>query len=137
MRITHTAISLNVPDVARSAEFLEEHFGFQREMEAEEFVSLSRADAGFNVIFLQVGLASFKPATHAAAGMGMLVVFVVDEIDAEWERLQGLELLLPRQTKPSRGASGISRCSIRTGSSINWWTGCESNANVLTSFARG
>jgi uncharacterized glyoxalase superfamily protein PhnB len=103
MRITQSAISLNVPNVARSAVFLEEHFGFQREMEAEGFISLSRADAGFNLIFLQVGLASFKPATHAAAaGMGMLVVFVVDDIDAEWERLQGLDLTFPTaiQTEP-------------------------------------
>jgi uncharacterized glyoxalase superfamily protein PhnB len=103
MRITQSAISLNVPNVARSAVFLEEHFEFQREMEAEGFISLSRADAGFNLIFLQVGLASFKPATHAAAaGMGMLVVFVVDDIDAEWERLQGLDLTFPTaiQTEP-------------------------------------
>jgi uncharacterized glyoxalase superfamily protein PhnB len=58
---------------------------------------------GFNLIFLQVGLPSFKPATHAAAaGEGMLVVFVVDDIDAEWDRLQGLELFFPTpiQTEP-------------------------------------
>ncbi len=103
MRITQSAISLNVPNVARSAEFLETHFGFHREMEADGFVSLSREDAGFNLIFLQVGLPSFKPATHAAAaGVGMLVVFVVDDIDAEWDRLQGLELEFPTpiQTEP-------------------------------------
>lgn len=103
MRITQSAISLNVPNVARSAEFLEMHFGFQREMEAEGFVSLAREDVGFNLIFLQVGLASFKPETHAAAaGMGMLVVFVVDDVDAEWNRLQDQELYFPTpiQTEP-------------------------------------
>jgi uncharacterized glyoxalase superfamily protein PhnB len=103
MRITQSAISLNVPNVERSAEFLETHFSFQRQMESSGFISLSREDAGFNLIFLQVGLPSFKPATHAAAaGMGMLVVFVVDDIDAEWERLQGLELFFPAaiQTEP-------------------------------------
>ena len=103
MRITQSAISLNVPNVVRSAEFLETHFGFHREMEADGFVSLAREDAGFNLIFLQVGLPSFKPATHAAAaGEGMLVVFVVDDIDAEWDRLQGLDLFFPVaiQTEP-------------------------------------
>ncbi len=103
MRITQSAISLNVVDVARSAEFLETYFGFQRQMEAEGFVSLTRGDAGFNLIFLEVGLSSFKPATHAAAaGMGMLIVFVVDDIDAEWDRLQGRELVFPTsiETEP-------------------------------------
>lgn len=96
MRITQSAISLNVPNEARSATFLETHFGFERVMEADGFVSLTRADAGFNVIFLRVGLASFRPESHAAAaGMGMLIVFVVDDIDAEWERLQGLDLTFP------------------------------------------
>ncbi len=95
MRITQSAISLNVADVERSAAFLETHFGFQRAMEAPGFISLGREDAGFNLIFLEVGLASFKPATHAAAaGMGLLIAFVVDEIDAEWERLQGLNLVV-------------------------------------------
>lgn len=98
MRITQSAISLNVPNVERSAAFLETHFGFQREMEASGFVSLTREDVGFNLIFLQVGLSTFKPETHAAAaGMGLLVVFVVDDIDAEWERLQGLELTFPTE----------------------------------------
>ena len=103
MRITQSAVSLNVPNVERSAEFLETHLGFQREMEANGFVSLRRDDAGFNLIFLRVGLPSFRPATHeAAAGMGMLIVFVVDHIDAEWERLQGLDLFFPTpiQTEP-------------------------------------
>jgi uncharacterized glyoxalase superfamily protein PhnB len=103
MRITQSAISLNVPNVERSTEFLEAHFGFQRTMEAKGFVSLTREDVGFNIIFLQVGLPSFKPQTHAAAaGMGVLVVFVVDDIDAEWDRLQGLDLIFPSaiQTEP-------------------------------------
>lgn len=103
MRITQSAISLNVADVTRSAAFLETHFGFQRQMEADGFVSLTRDDAGVHLIFLEVGLATFKPATHAAAaGMGMLIVFVVDAIDAEWDRLQGRELFFPTsiETEP-------------------------------------
>lgn len=103
MRITQSAISLNVPNVDRSAAFLETHFGFERAMEAEGFVSLTRADVGFNIIFLHVGLPSFKPETHAAAaGMGLLVVFVVDEIDSEWNRLQDQDVFFPSaiQTEP-------------------------------------
>lgn len=103
MQITRSAISLNVADPEASAAFAEEVFGFQREMAAEGFVSLARADAGFNMIFLQLGLATFKPTSHAsAAGVGTLIVFEVDNIDAEWNRLQRFGLVFPTaiETEP-------------------------------------
>ncbi len=61
MQITASAISPNVADVTASATFVKQHFGFSEEMSAAGFVSLSRQDARFNLIFLQTGLASFKP----------------------------------------------------------------------------
>lgn len=89
MKITASAISLNVDDVTASATFIKQHFGFTEEMSAEGFVSLSRSDAGFNLIFLKTGLETFKPASmrgHQADGL--LIVFVVDDIDAEYTRLK-------------------------------------------------
>lgn len=103
MRITASAISLNVADPTASAGFLQHHFGFATEMEAEGFVSLSRPDVGFNIIYLQTGLGTFKPESHAgAAGPGLLIVLVVDDIDGEWERLQGQGLSFPTpiETEP-------------------------------------
>ena len=102
MNITESAISLNVADPEASGAFLTEHFGFEIAMAADGFVSLCRDDAGFNVIYLRTGLATFKPETHsAAAGAGLLVVFVVDDIDAEWERLQHLvPVATPIETEP-------------------------------------
>ncbi|HYI33722.1 MAG TPA: VOC family protein [Glaciibacter sp.] len=103
MNITASAISLNVANAARSAAFLREHFGFDIEMEAEGFVSLQRPDVGFNVIFLDVGLSTFKPASHAGpAGDGLLLAFVVDDIDTEWLRLQqaGVSIATPIETEP-------------------------------------
>src|SRR5215218_2105146 len=61
MPITASAVSLNVADPAASAEFAKRHLGFREDMSADGFVSLSRADAGFNLIFLRTGLATFKP----------------------------------------------------------------------------
>ena len=61
MNITASAISLNVADPEASAAFVEQHFGFTREMAADGFVSLSRPDAGFNLIYLRTGLETFKP----------------------------------------------------------------------------
>jgi uncharacterized glyoxalase superfamily protein PhnB len=89
MQVTASAISLNVDDAIASATFVKQHFGFTEQMSADGFVSLSRPDVGFNLIFLQTGLKTFKPihmrGHHAD---GLLVVFVVDNIDEEYARLQ-------------------------------------------------
>lgn len=103
MNITASAVSLNVPDIEASSRFFTEHLGFTVDMSAEGFVSLTRPDAGFSVVLLSVGLASFKPASHAGpAGTGLLVAFVVDDIDAEWDRLvaEGVTVATPIETEP-------------------------------------
>ncbi|WP_336087670.1 VOC family protein [Nocardia sp. SSK8] len=90
MQITASAISLNVADPQASARFLIDHLGFTEQLAADGFVSLARADAGMNVIYLRTGLATFKPARIAgSAGEGVLVVFTVADIDAEYARLRG------------------------------------------------
>ncbi|WP_280220726.1 VOC family protein [Nocardia neocaledoniensis] len=90
MQITGSAISLNVADPTASARFLVDHLGFTEQMAADGFVSLARPDAGMNVIFLRTGLGTFKPARIAgSAGDGTLVVFTVEDIDTEYERLRG------------------------------------------------
>lgn len=103
MNITRSAISINVPDVTRSAEFVTRHFGFTEQMAADGFTSLAREGVGFNLIFLETGLATFKPAGIAGnAGEGLLVVFVVEEIDAEYDRLrgEGAQVVTPIETEP-------------------------------------
>ncbi len=103
MRITSSAVSLNVADERASAAFLRDHFGFVEEMSADGFVSLTRPDAGFNVIYLRTGLATFKPASMAASTAdGLLLVFVVDDVDAESDRLAkaGVSFTTPIETEP-------------------------------------
>ncbi|GAB3212631.1 VOC family protein [Nocardia tengchongensis] len=103
MNITASAISLNVPDPTTSARFLIDHFGFTEKMSADGFVNLTRPDAGFDVIYLRTGLGSFKPDRIAgSAGQGLLVVFVVDDIDAEYARVQGegVPIVTPVETEP-------------------------------------
>ena len=89
MNITASAISLNVKDVRASADWAMKHLGFSEEMAAEGFCSLSHPKAGFNLIYLATGLPTFKPASAAAHAGGLLVVFTVDDIDADYARLQG------------------------------------------------
>lgn len=103
MHITASAISLNVDDVSASAAFIKEHFGFTEDMSADGFVSLSRPDAGFNMIFLRTGLASFKPERlRGRRADGLLLAFVVDDIDGEYARIQaeGVEITTPIETEP-------------------------------------
>lgn len=103
MKITASAISLNVDDVTASATFVKQHFGFREQMSADGFVSLSRRDVGFNIIFLRTGLESFKP-THMRGHQvdGLLIVFVVNDIDGEYARLQaeGVPIATPIETEP-------------------------------------
>lgn len=102
MNITQTAISLNVDDVAASAAFAKTHFGFEEAMSAEGFVSLQHPDAP-NLIFLETGLGSFRPQEIAgSAGQGTLLVFVVENIDAEFARIDaaGARVITPPETEP-------------------------------------
>lgn len=102
MRITGSAISLNVADVQASARWVATHLGFTEAMSAEGFSSLTHPDSGLNVIFLTTGLPSFKPASAAGHADGLLVVFVVDDVDAEYERLraEGVAVVTPIETEP-------------------------------------
>lgn len=103
MQITASALSLNVDDPVASATFAKQHLGFTEDMADDGFVSLSRQDAGFNLIYLRTGLDSFKPdSMRGRQADGLLVVFVVDNIDDEYARLQqeGVQITTPIQTEP-------------------------------------
>lgn len=103
MQIKATAVSLNVTDVAASAEFAKTHFGFTEAMSAAGFVSLAHPSAALNVIFLTTGLPTFKPESIAGpAGQGLLLVLEVEDIDAEHERIAaaGARVVTAPETEP-------------------------------------
>jgi len=102
MQITQTAVSLNVPDVAASASFAKQHLGFTEQMSDEGFVSLGHPEIGMNLIFLAVGLPTFKPAEAAGPAGGLLLVFVVDDLDASFARIEaaGARVVTPPETEP-------------------------------------
>ncbi len=102
MTITSTAISLNVADVEASAAWAQRFLGFTEAMSADGFCSLEHPEAGFNLIYLRTGLATFKPASAAGPADGILVVFTVDDIDGDYARLQaeGVEVVTPIETEP-------------------------------------
>ncbi len=89
MRITATAVSLNVDDVPASSAFLVEHFGFREEMAADGFASLTRDDTGMNVAFLRRGLATLPADQRDVHAAGLILAFVVEDLEGELHRLQG------------------------------------------------
>jgi predicted enzyme related to lactoylglutathione lyase len=102
MNITASAVSLTVADPEASARFLEQTFDFEREMAADGFVSLTRPDLGFNVIYLRTGLPTFKPRERAnRTADGLIIVLVVNDVDAEYERhtAAGTPILTPIETE--------------------------------------
>jgi uncharacterized glyoxalase superfamily protein PhnB len=100
--ITNSAISLNVDDVTASAAWVTRHLGFAEQMSADGFASLARDDAGFHLIFLRRGLETFKPATASGHADGLLVVFVVEDVDEQYARRQGegVRIVTPIETEP-------------------------------------
>jgi predicted enzyme related to lactoylglutathione lyase len=103
MQINRSAVSLNVADIEASASFAVTQFGFTVAMAADGFVSLEHPSAGVNLIFLSVGLSTFQPAEIAGpAGQGLLLVFVVDDLDAEFDRIEraGARVVTPPRTEP-------------------------------------
>jgi uncharacterized glyoxalase superfamily protein PhnB len=102
VKITASAVSLNVEDVFASGAFLTSHFGFHQEMAADGFVSLTREDAGMNVVFLRRGLASLPDDQRDDHADGVILAFVVDNLEAELARLiaEGVAITMPLREEP-------------------------------------
>jgi uncharacterized glyoxalase superfamily protein PhnB len=97
MKVTTSAVALNVNDVSASSTFLTDHFGFRQEMAADGFTSLTRDDAGMNVVFLRRGLATLPNDQRDAHATGVILALVVENLDAELARLtsEGVPITMP------------------------------------------
>lgn len=97
MRITASAVSLNVDDVFASSDFFIKHFGFHQEMAADGFASLAREDAGMNVVFLRRALKTLPDDQRNDRASGLILAFVVDDLEGELARPQagGVPITMP------------------------------------------
>jgi uncharacterized glyoxalase superfamily protein PhnB len=102
MRISASAVSLTVDDPEASAAFLVEHFGFEQAMAADGFASLNRGDAGMSVVFLRTGLASLPADQRDEHAAGLILAFVVDDLEGELARLEGegVAITMPLTVEP-------------------------------------
>ena len=102
MRVSSSAVSLTVDDVAASSKFLVTHFGFSERMSADGFVSLGRDDAAMDLVFLRRGIEVLPEPLRDRKAAGVIVAFVVDDLEAEQERLraEGVPITLPLREEP-------------------------------------
>jgi predicted enzyme related to lactoylglutathione lyase len=91
-----------VADPEASARFLEQAFHFEREMAADGFVSLTRRiSASTSSTCGPAWPPSSRGERATRTADGLLIVLVVDDIDAEHERLTaaGTAILTPIETE--------------------------------------
>lgn len=102
MKISASAVSLNVADPEASGAFLVEHFGFEQAMAADGFVSLAREDVGLSVVFLRTGLESLPTDQRDEHAAGLILAFVVDDLEGELARLEseGVAITMPLTAEP-------------------------------------
>ncbi|GII92318.1 VOC family protein [Sinosporangium siamense] len=103
MRISASAVSLNVEDVAASSAFLTKHFGFtEQAADPAGFASLSREDSGMNVVFLRRGLSSLPADQRDDHARGLILAFEVDDLEGELARLEaeGVTITMPLTPEP-------------------------------------
>jgi uncharacterized glyoxalase superfamily protein PhnB len=97
MKVNACAVSLNVQDVVASSCFLRQHFGFREEMVADGFASLTRDDVGMHVVFLRRGLPTLPDDQRDTHASGLILAFVVDDLEGELARLEaeGVTITMP------------------------------------------
>jgi uncharacterized glyoxalase superfamily protein PhnB len=102
MQITGTAVSLTVDDVRASSDFLTSHLGFAEEMSADGFASLRRNDSQMSVVLLRRGIDVLPDNLRDQHAAGVIVAFVVTDLDAEEARLrsEGVPITMPLHEEP-------------------------------------
>ncbi|BCJ43863.1 hypothetical protein GCM10010168_66660 [Actinoplanes ianthinogenes] len=102
MRITSSVVCVTVDDVPSSSKFLADHFGYRERMAADGFASMRRDDDAVDVVFHAVGLEVLPPELRQVRVAGTIIAFVVDDLDAEQDRLraEGVEPSLPIREEP-------------------------------------
>ncbi len=102
MRIKSSALSLTVTQVSVSSKFLVEQFGFTQKFSADGFAYLTHPEAGVDIVFLATGMEVLPKSLHDKKAQGVIVAFVIDDVEAEEKRLRanGVPITLPLQEDP-------------------------------------
>ena len=102
MKINSVAMSLTVEDVKASSDFLRKHFAFKEKWSADGFVYLVHENFDVPIIFIETGKEVLPKVIRDQKASGVIVAFVVDDIEAEEKRLkaEGVVISAPLQEDP-------------------------------------
>ncbi|MFC5404827.1 VOC family protein [Cohnella soli] len=101
MRVSSFYPVILTEQVAATAAFYVEHFGFEKVFEADWYVSLkmSGSDIPFELAILDAAHSTI-PGAYRTQVKGLILNFEVDDVDADYERLiRGAGLPLEREIR--------------------------------------
>jgi uncharacterized glyoxalase superfamily protein PhnB len=103
MKLNMIGMVLAAAEPAKAAGWFAEHFGFTVDVDLGWYVNTQHTgDLKLSLDFVQRDHESWPVVTRGRGVVGTLLAFVVDDVDAEHERLAraGLEVVLPLVTEP-------------------------------------
>lgn len=100
MQVTQSSVALTVADVDASVEFFTRHFGYHRQIGVDGFAFLHRDDA-LGIALMRTGYEVLPEGVRDRHAAGVIVVFVVDDLEGELARLEreGVTITLPLRTE--------------------------------------
>ncbi|HEY4452825.1 MAG TPA: VOC family protein [Pseudonocardiaceae bacterium] len=100
MQVTQSSVALTVADVDASVEFFTRHFGYRRQIGVDGFAFLDRDDA-LGIALMRTGYEVLPEGVRDRHAAGVIVVFVVDDLEGELARLEreGVTITLPLRTE--------------------------------------
>ena len=102
MEMRSFATCLNVTDVSASGNFMKTFFGFSEEMAFDGLAALTHPQTGMKLVYHKIGLEVLPPGFRHQAAHGVILAFIVDNIEAEYARLkkEGVIIVIPLRTEP-------------------------------------
>lgn len=102
MQINASTLSLTVADIAATARFLIDHFGYVEAIAAEGFVSLTNDTSALGIAVHERGLAVLPEEQRDVVSQGIAIAFTVADAAAEEARLrsEGANITLPLLEQP-------------------------------------
>ncbi|WP_431047604.1 VOC family protein [Streptomyces sp. P1-3] len=102
LNVTASTLSLTVADVDASRVFFCTHLGYQVAMAADGFASLTRGDAGADIVLLRRGSEVLPPEQRDQRATGLIFALTVSGIEAEERRLReaGAPITMPLREEP-------------------------------------
>ncbi|MGW6565824.1 VOC family protein [Streptomyces sp. NPDC054975] len=102
MNVSTSTLSLTVPDVDASRDFLCTHLGYEVAMADEGFASLRREDGAVDIVLLRRGTEVLPAEQRDREAGGLILAFTVTDLDAEEARLRaaGAPITMPLREEP-------------------------------------